>query len=195
MEPVDIGRLEGMGAPTPRQILTFLTARRWRAACSYLYTWQSRCLGRSRQTGHFASQALAWFAFFKPNQPCAFRKCWDLTSRITYCRSNLRRRTRDVKIFPARGIFDVSIFQRHRYPVRIFGNGVEVPAAVVGEASLAWRRRRPAFSGLDDSWAPPVPAGESRSGVPDARESLGGANRWLVVESGPVSAFGEHAPA
>jgi len=28
--------------------------------------------------------------------------------------------------------------------------------------------------------------GWARSDVPDARESPGGANRWLVVESGPV---------
>ena len=35
---------------------------------------------------------------------------------------------------------------------------------------------------FDDSWAPPVSTGESRSGVPDARESPGGANRWLVVD-------------
>ena len=92
-------------------------------------------------------------------------------------------------------IFDVSIFQRQKYTVRIFGAGVDLPAAVGGEAALVFLSSAPGFFSFDDPWAPPVPAGESRSGMPDTRESPGGANRWPVVESEPMSAFCEHAPA
>ena len=90
-------------------------------------------------------------------------------------------------------LFDVSIFQRRKYTVHISGDGVDVPAAVGGEVELAYCRRCPGFSGFEDPWAPPAPAGESRSGAPDTKESPGGASRWPVVESRPVSAFGEHA--
>ncbi|WP_273703627.1 hypothetical protein, partial [Candidatus Accumulibacter vicinus] len=61
-----------------------------------------------------------------------------------------------------RDIFDVSIFQRPKYTLRIFGAGVDLLAAVGGEAALLFCRRRPVFSSFDDPWAPPVPAEERR---------------------------------
>ena len=68
----------------------------------------------------------------------------------------------------------MSIFQRPRYTERISGDGVDVPAAVGGEAALVFCRRRRVFSDFDDPWAPVVPAGDSRSDVADA----GGVSRW-----------------
>ena len=67
-----------------------------------------------------------------------------------------------IKTGGTRDIFDVSIFQRPKYTLRIFGAGVDLLAAVGGEAALLFCRRRPVFSSFDDPWAPPVPAEERR---------------------------------
>jgi len=71
-----------------------------RFAGSDFHTWQSRCLGRSRQTGYFASQAFAWFALFKSKPICEFRECRGCArgnSLITKCRRKLLRREPAVK--------------------------------------------------------------------------------------------------
>lgn len=100
---------------------TSLTTRHARRLTNTTRTWQSRCLGRSRQTGHFAPQAFAWFAFFKSVStlnsadarsarlatPHALRE----ESTAEYARMSRRRDTSRLELLLASGHFDTEKIQ------------------------------------------------------------------------------------